>query len=80
MTLLFPKWTNKLPAIGAGLAVLGAPTVVFLVWYYFSPWNTDVGYAPVQPVPYSHKYHAGLLGMDCRYCHQNVERGCQLVF
>jgi hypothetical protein len=33
-----------------------------------------VGYAPDQPVAYSHKLHAGLLGLDCRYCHQNVER------
>jgi len=72
---LFPKWTNKLPAIATILAVLGAPSVVFLIWYYFSPWNTDVGYQPEQPVPYSHKLHAGLFGMDCRYCHQNVEKG-----
>jgi hypothetical protein len=75
LTQLFPAWTNKLPAAATVLAALGAPILVFLVWYYFSPWNTDVGYAPVQPVPYSHKLHAGLLGMDCRYCHQNVERG-----
>ena len=75
MTELFPKWTNKLPAIATVLAVLGAPSVVFLIWYYFSPWNTDVGYQPEQPVPYSHKLHAGLFGMDCRYCHQNVEKG-----
>jgi NAD-dependent SIR2 family protein deacetylase len=33
-----------------------------------------VGYAPEQPVPYSHQLHAGQLGMDCRYCHNNVER------
>lgn len=75
MTQLFPKWTNKIPAAATALLVLGAPTLVFLVWYYFSPENTDVGYAPAQPVPYSHKLHAGLFGMDCRYCHQNVERG-----
>ena len=35
---------------------------------------TDVGYAPVQPVPYSHALHVGQLGMDCRYCHTGVER------
>jgi hypothetical protein len=32
-----------------------------------------VGYQPVQPVPYSHKLHAGNLGIDCRYCHSTVE-------
>lgn len=75
LTELFPKWTNKLPAATAVLAALGAPSLVFIIWYYFSPWNTDVGYQPEQPVPYSHKLHAGLFGMDCRYCHQNVEKG-----
>jgi Cytochrome c7 and related cytochrome c len=75
LTQLFPKWTNKLPAAATALLVLGAPSLVFSVWYYFSPQNTDVGYTPDQPIPYSHKQHAGLFGMDCRYCHQNVERG-----
>ncbi len=75
MTALFPKWTNKLPAAVTTLVLLGAPAVVGGVWYYFSPKFTDVGYSPVQPVPYSHKLHAGFFGMDCRYCHQNVEKG-----
>jgi len=49
--------------------------VVFVVWYYFSPKFSDVGYQPVQPVPYSHKLHAGEMGLDCRYCHSSVEQG-----
>lgn len=28
---------------------------------------------PEQPIPYSHKLHAGDLGIDCRYCHSAVE-------
>lgn len=51
--------------------VLGA--VVFSFWYWGSPWFTDVGYQPHQPVPFSHKMHAGELGLDCRYCHNTVE-------
>ena len=43
------------------------------IWYYGSPKYTDVGYRPIQPVPYSHKLHAGDLGLDCRYCHASVE-------
>ena len=27
-----------------------------------------------QPVPFSHKHHAGELGIDCRYCHATVEK------
>jgi hypothetical protein len=32
------------------------------------------GIAPEQPVPFSHRHHAGQLGIDCRYCHDQVER------
>jgi len=43
------------------------------VWYYGSPEYLEVGYAPEQPVPYSHALHVGELGLDCRYCHVSVE-------
>jgi len=70
---IFPRWTNKIPfmaAVGAPVALCG---IVFIVWYYFSPRFTDVGYQPTQPVPFSHKLHAGQMGLDCRYCHSSVE-------
>lgn len=74
MSQIFPKWTNKLPAIIA-LGVVGMVLLVIgFFWYYGSPKYTDVGYRPIQPVAYSHKLHAGDLGLDCRYCHSNVER------
>ncbi len=74
MSQIFPQWTNKLPAILlAAVALLGAGVVGFL-WYYGSPKYTDVGFRPKQPVQYSHKLHAGDLGMDCRYCHNYVEK------
>jgi hypothetical protein len=53
--------------------ILGGAAVVGFFWYFGSPEYTDVGYSPVQPVDYSHKLHAGELGMDCRYCHTGVE-------
>ncbi|HEX2972994.1 MAG TPA: cytochrome c3 family protein [Tepidisphaeraceae bacterium] len=40
--------------------------------YYFTPKYTRVGYAPIQPVAYSHELHVGRLGLDCRYCHTHV--------
>lgn len=71
---LFPKWTNPaLKALGP-LSVIGLVAVTWAIWYWFSPKFTDMGYAPVQPVPYSHKLHAGELGIDCRYCHIGVEK------
>ncbi len=75
MTVLFPKWTNRMPALLALGAAAAGLTVVFVVYFWFSPKHTDVGYAPYQPIAYSHKLHAGTLGIDCRYCHRLVEEG-----
>jgi len=38
-----------------------------------SSYVTDVDTAKDQPVPFSHKHHAGGIGIDCRYCHTSVE-------
>lgn len=32
------------------------------------------GYAPKQPIAYSHKVHAGDYGIDCNYCHTGVTK------
>jgi hypothetical protein len=72
-SVIFPKWLDSLrPVVGA---VLGILPLYFVVLFYYggSPRTTDVGYAPEQPVPYSHALHAGDLGIDCRYCHTSVE-------
>ena len=73
MAQIFPAWWNKLPIVAAIAGSLGPLLAIAGVWYFFSPWYTDVGYRPVQPVPYSHKLHVGELGIDCRYCHASVE-------
>ncbi|MEZ4901378.1 MAG: cytochrome c3 family protein [Spirosomataceae bacterium] len=33
------------------------------------------GYAPKQPIAFSHKLHAGQYKIDCNYCHVGVNRG-----
>jgi len=70
----FPKWANKVVPLGVvfGLGPLGTALVAGF-WYYGTDKHLSVGYAPVQPIPYSHKLHAGDMGMDCRYCHNTVE-------
>lgn len=73
MGQILPPWSNRIPLIAA---VAGGLVTMFAggaVTYYGSPEYTDVGYRPEQPVPYSHKLHAGELGIDCRYCHASVE-------
>jgi hypothetical protein len=76
---LFPRALNKLPIMAAIGSIGGLTTVVMAVWYYGSPSNLQVGYAPTQPVPYSHRLHAGQMGMDCRYCHANIERSAHAM-
>ncbi len=39
-----------------------------------SGYMTQQGVARQQPIQFSHKHHAGELGIDCRYCHTQVER------
>ena len=66
---IFPKWANHVPALIGLVFLLIISFVIFVFWYWFSPKNLNVGYQPEQPIPFSHRKHAGELGMDCRYCH-----------
>jgi len=78
VSTIFPKWSNNLPTLAAGLTVGGLATVVSAVWYFFTPSYWNVGYMPEQPGGgFNHQLHAGKLGMDCRYCHTNVEKSAE---
>ena len=62
-----------------------AITVVLLVGLFFglitlvsgmSTWrmpDDQQGYAPIQPIDYSHRLHAGELQIDCKFCHSAAE-------
>ena len=73
MPQIFPKKANAFPLLSLGGSLVGGLFLIFAVWYWFSPEFRVVGYQPEQPVPYSHRLHVGELGLDCRYCHTNVE-------
>jgi len=70
---VFPRWANKTVHVAGAVMGIAPLYLIGLVWYGASPKTLDVGYAPVQPIPYSHALHAGELGIDCRYCHTTVE-------
>lgn len=74
MSDIFPKWTNRLPLwiVTGGLLVGVIGTAG--AWYYLTPKYSRVGYQPIQPVAFSHNIHVEQLGMDCRYCHNGVEK------
>ena len=75
MPQVFPRWTN----VGSKMSIFGTLTFVALVtWacivYVQSSYGTNAGLSLVQPVPFSHQHHVGVLGIDCRYCHTSVEQ------
>ncbi len=41
----------------------------WVVYGYLMQIGVDQNYAPIQPIHYSHKIHAGDNGIDCKYCH-----------
>lgn len=73
MSQLFPKWANKVPFKIQIALLVKVCAIVFGIWYFFSPKFTDVGYAPEQPIEYSHRLHVGQYGLDCQYCHTTVK-------
>ena len=56
---VFPKWTNWLREVSAVAAIGGLVYAVVLITWVFSPEMSALGYAPEQPVAYSHALHAG---------------------
>ncbi len=66
--------TNRLGpnATGVVLTVLCLLLVAgFIFFFYFTP-GTRIG--PEQPIPFSHRVHAGVKDIQCRFCHPYVER------
>jgi len=43
-------------------------------WTWVTLWNTNVhqGYQPVQPIHFPHDLHAGVMKIDCQYCHSGA--------
>jgi hypothetical protein len=73
LALVFTRRTDRIVRQLGITAALFTSLGVAGFYYYALPGYTRVGFQPEQPVPFSHRVHAGNLGMDCRYCHTNVE-------
>jgi hypothetical protein len=48
---------------------LGGGTVIAMF-----PTASNQGYSPEQPIPFSHKLHAGVNKIPCLYCHSGAEK------
>ena len=56
------------------IIVLVVLVTYFATFFYSFDERNLIGYAPEQPINFSHKLYAGEMGLDCRYCHSGVEK------
>ena len=74
MGAIFTPASNNVARITAGglvcAVVLG---VAALLGYPFTPWSTGQAEQPLQPIQFDHRHHVRDDGIDCRYCHAEVE-------
>ncbi|HYD48249.1 MAG TPA: cytochrome c3 family protein [Terriglobales bacterium] len=75
MAQVFQRSTNTL----ARLSIFGGLFAIAALTYGValinrSSYVTQARVSREQPVMFSHKHHAGELGIDCRYCHTSVEQ------
>jgi hypothetical protein len=56
------------------LGVAAVFTTMLIVGRTVEPARYAIGYAPEQPIPFSHRVHAGVNRVPCQYCHTNAER------
>jgi hypothetical protein len=74
MPRVFPRSSNTVArATLVATLLLSASLLWACLVYARSSYGTGAGIVRVQPVPFSHEHHVGVLGIDCRYCHSTVE-------
>jgi hypothetical protein len=64
--------------IARSVLITGALLPFFLIGFTYavmrSSYQTNQLVVRQQPIPFSHKHHAGELGIACLYCHSGVEK------
>lgn len=74
MAQLFPRSANSVSRASLAAAILLAAAAAGAYEALDrSPYVDERNVVRAQPVPFSHKHHAGQLGIDCRFCHASVE-------
>jgi hypothetical protein len=75
MAALFSPGSNRVirrTLVAAAVLAVGIP-VAIMVWVR-TPAVTGQGRGAMQPMPFDHRIHVTGLRIDCRYCHNTVER------
>ena len=78
---LFSSTITLVYAFFARKSLVTLTVFIILGFGVNSAWNLMLGvgvtkgYAPEQPIAYSHKLHSGINGIDCNYCHHSARHG-----
>jgi hypothetical protein len=68
--LSFENWSVQRKILISVAVLVGGGILAGVGYLMFpTPTSQNVGYGPDQPIPFSHRLHAGTLKMECRYCH-----------
>ncbi len=67
------KWNPTVATLAIGTGIV---LILFGFGYKYGMDEVGVqqGYAPTQPINYSHELHAGQYEIDCKYCHSIAEK------
>jgi cytochrome c2 len=73
------KLFKKHPVVGTIVVILAFTVVAGLVGFDYGNKEVGVqqGYAPTQPINYSHELHAGKYKINCLYCHSGADKSKQ---
>ena len=75
MPRLFPRWSDTAFRLALiGLVIAGTTAIAGPMIFMRTPYNTGQHYSVDQPVQFDHRHHVKDDGIDCRYCHRDVER------
>ena len=75
MSPLFRPRHNTLAQISLFLVAAGAAGVpLALMLYARTPYARGMQDPVEQPIQFDHRHHTGDEGIDCRYCHNTVEK------
>ncbi|MBE0697149.1 MAG: cytochrome c3 family protein [Anaerolineaceae bacterium] len=75
MPPIFPPRSNTIArASFIVIPLLLALVTGLVVWWLHSPAFNQVGVTIPQPVPFPHSFHISVLGLNCRYCHDSVDK------
>jgi hypothetical protein len=78
MPSVFPPWSNTAIRLGIALSVATAAGGIAAVFIFVrTPWRRKEFEALAQPVEFDHRHHTQDDGIDCRYCHNAVDRAAQ---